>query len=260
MQEDVERCRQMIAQNAPGRNIRLAITEWNTTAGDWGLGRAMLWTLDNALACSRYHNFMHRNCDIIEIANRSNLADSFCSGIIQPGNSGLFKTPTYYAQQLYAVHAGQVPLKVRMGAGQGRFKKDKERGGDGSAARNVVVPFKDAGTSRPRPFLESAMDADDPELDVSATLAKDGHRVAIFIVNPTIQPHKRTIDLAAFTPGRKRLSVWTLADTYKAGERDAANSWREPDRIRTERSRAVVVDGKVEWEVPALSLTLLEMK
>ena len=47
----------------------------------------MLWTLDNALACSRYQNFMHRHCDLIEIANRSNLADSFCSGIIQTNNS-----------------------------------------------------------------------------------------------------------------------------------------------------------------------------
>ena len=99
----------MIAEHAPGRNIRLGITEWNTTAGDAGLGRAMLWTLDNALACSRYQNFMHRHCDLIEIANRSNLADSFCSGIIQTDNSGLYRTPTYYAQQLYAEHAGSSP-------------------------------------------------------------------------------------------------------------------------------------------------------
>ena len=112
MEEDVAACRKLIAENAPGRDIRLGITEWNTTAGDWGLGRAMLWTLDNALWCSRYHNFMHRHCDMIEIANRSNLTDSFCSGIIQTNSTGLFKTPTYYAQQLYATHAGTLPLKV----------------------------------------------------------------------------------------------------------------------------------------------------
>ncbi|MEY2428446.1 MAG: alpha-L-arabinofuranosidase, partial [Verrucomicrobiota bacterium] len=220
MQEDVERCRKMIAENAPGRSIRLAITEWNTTAGDWGLGRATLWTLDNALACSRYHNFMHRNCDLIEIANRSNLADSFCSGIIQPSNSGLFKTPTYYAQQLYAAHAGQVPLKVRTEA---------------------VMP-------------------DAPSLDVSATLTSDGHRLSIFIVNPTIQPQKRTVDLSAFTSRRNKLSVWRLADANKAGERDAANSWREPDRIHSEPSSAVAVNGKMNWESPPLSLTLIEMR
>ena len=106
-------CRQLIAENAPGRDIRLGITEWNTTAGDVGLHRAMLWTLDNALWCARYHNLMHRHCDIIEIANRSNLVDSFCSGIIQPNNHALFKTPTYYVQELYANHAGRTPLEIQ---------------------------------------------------------------------------------------------------------------------------------------------------
>src|SRR4030042_558201 len=80
---------------APGRNLKIAVTEWNTTAGDWGLGRAMLWTLDNALACSRYHNLLHRYADLVEIANRSNLTNSFCSGIIQTNNFRLYKTPTY---------------------------------------------------------------------------------------------------------------------------------------------------------------------
>jgi alpha-L-arabinofuranosidase len=109
---DIVNLTKMIADNAPGRNIRFGITEWNTTAGDWGLGRGMLWTLDNALWCSRYHNFMHRHCDTIEIANRSNLTDSFCCGIIQTNNRDLFKTPAYYAQQIYATHAGQHALKT----------------------------------------------------------------------------------------------------------------------------------------------------
>ena len=53
--------------------------------------------------------------------------------------------------------------------------------------------------------------------------------------------------------------MWTLADTAKAGERDAANSWREPDRIRTEPGKATVADGKLVYEFPALSLTVLEV-
>ena len=83
----------MIAENAPGRDIRLGVTEWNTTAGDAGLDRARLWTLDNALRCSRYHNLIHRHCDLVEIANRSNLTDSFCSGIIQPNNHTYSRRP-----------------------------------------------------------------------------------------------------------------------------------------------------------------------
>jgi alpha-N-arabinofuranosidase len=102
----------LIKDWAPDRGIKLAVTEWNTTGGDWGPRRARLWRLANALACARYHNLLHRHCDIVEIANRSNLTNSFCSGIIQTDNHRLYKTPTYYAQQLYATLAGDRPLKV----------------------------------------------------------------------------------------------------------------------------------------------------
>jgi alpha-N-arabinofuranosidase len=104
--------RELLKQHAPGKSIHVAVTEWNTTAGDAGPRRAMLWTLSNALAVARYHNLMHRNCDLVEIANRSNLTNSFCSGIIQCNRSTLYKTPTYYAQQLYSNLAGTVPLKI----------------------------------------------------------------------------------------------------------------------------------------------------
>jgi alpha-N-arabinofuranosidase len=109
---DLKRVRKLIAAHAPGRPIKVGVTEWNTTAGDWGPGRARLWTLENALACARYHNLLHRHADLVAIANRSNLCNSFCSGIIQTDNHRLFKTPTYYAQQLYATLAGTRPLKI----------------------------------------------------------------------------------------------------------------------------------------------------
>jgi alpha-N-arabinofuranosidase len=108
---DIQTTRELIKKFAPGRDIRIAVTEWNTTAGDWNR-RSMLWTLSNALACSRYHNLMHRNADIVEIANRSNMTNSFCSGIIQTDAQGMYKTPTWYAQWLYANLAGTKPLKI----------------------------------------------------------------------------------------------------------------------------------------------------
>ncbi len=112
MENDLKVVQRLIAAEAPGRPIRIGVTEWNTTGGDWGPRRAMLWTLDNALACSRYQNLLHRHCDLVEIANRSNLTNSFCSGIIQTDNHRLYKTPTYYAQQLYATLGGNRPLKL----------------------------------------------------------------------------------------------------------------------------------------------------
>ena len=111
-ERQLDATRELIHKFGGGRPIKVAVTEWNTTAGDWGPGRAKLWTLENALACSRYHNLLHHEADLVEIANRSNLTNSFCSGIIQTDNHRLYKTPTYYAQQLYATLAGARPLKI----------------------------------------------------------------------------------------------------------------------------------------------------
>jgi len=112
VENDLDVIRALCRKWAPKRTIKIAVTEWNTTGGDWGSTRARLWTLENALACSRYHNLLHRNCDAVDIANRSNLTNSFCSGIIQTDNHRLYKTPTYYAQQLYATRSGNRPLKI----------------------------------------------------------------------------------------------------------------------------------------------------
>ena len=110
---NLDEIRAMLAADAPGRNIHVAVTEWNTTAGDAGVKRARLWTLENALACARYQNLLQRQCDLVEIACRSNLCNSFCSGIIQTDNHRLYKTPTYYLQQLYATSSAARPLKVK---------------------------------------------------------------------------------------------------------------------------------------------------
>jgi alpha-N-arabinofuranosidase len=220
MEDSVRACRAMIAEGAPDRDIRLGITEWNTTAGDWGLSRAMLWTLDNALSCARYHNFMHRHCDAIEIANRSNLADSFCSGVIQTNNHALYKTPTYYVQELYANHAGQIPLTIRIDAD---------------------LPA-------------------DPALDTSATLSADGSVLSVFAVNQNGSAQKRTLDLAAFAPLAEQVEVSTIHDTVQAGQRDASNSWREPDRIRTVQDEAVVAGERLLFSFPPLSVTLLRFR
>lgn len=110
--DELAALRPWLKELSPDRAIRVGVTEWNTTAGSWGLGRATLLTLANALACSRYHNLLHRNCDLVEIANRSNLINSFGSGIIQTKKQQLYKSPTYYAQLLYANLAGDQPLRV----------------------------------------------------------------------------------------------------------------------------------------------------
>jgi len=164
-ERELEDTRALIAKLSPDRPIKVAVTEWNTTAGDWGPTRAKLWTLENALACSRYHNLLHRQADLVEIANRSNLINSFCSGIIQVDRYRLYKTPTYYAQELYATLAGNRPLKIGGTLNRGAPDISATLSSDGS----VVTLFA----------VNATLDDVERPLDFSA-FGKSGQTVAIW--------------------------------------------------------------------------------
>ena len=216
MENDLDAIQQMIRENGPPRGLKIAVTEWNTTAGDVGPHRAMLWTLANALACSRYHNLLHRHCDVVELANRSNLINSFCSGILQTDNHRLYKTPTYYAQQLYATLAGSRALKI-----------DTE-------------VSSQAG------------------LDLSATLSADGSSIILFAVNDTVENVNRPVDYSAFGAKGQPVSIWTLGDTERAGDKDVTNSFARPERIAPVTSSFAAAGARFDYCFPALALTVLK--
>lgn len=92
--------------------IKIAVTEWNVSGGDWGLMRGKQMTLGTALLNARYLHVLMRHSDKAEIACRSNMANSFCGAIIETSPSGVLKRPSYYVMQLYARHARPVPLRV----------------------------------------------------------------------------------------------------------------------------------------------------
>jgi len=87
-------------------HLRIGVTEWNTSAGDWGEGRGELWTLGNALASARYLNLLHRYCHRVTMACRSGLANSYCSGALQIRGADLVRTPSYEMLRLYAAAGG----------------------------------------------------------------------------------------------------------------------------------------------------------
>jgi alpha-L-arabinofuranosidase len=102
----------MIAHTPGCAHLRLAVTEWNFTGGDWGLGRGKMLTLDGALLNARYLNLLCRHSDLVDIACRSNMTNSFCSGIIETNPAGVLKRPSYHVMKLYADHALPIPLTV----------------------------------------------------------------------------------------------------------------------------------------------------
>ena len=220
VESDLGSIRRMINDHAPGRPIKVGVTEWNTTAGDWGPRRAMLWTLANALACARYQNVLHRHCDLVAIACRSNLTNSFCSGCIQTDNHRLYKTPVYYAQQLYATLAGDRPLRIES-------PLPPASGPDLSATLStkgdavILLAVNDSQEAICRP------------LDFSAFAVDGGMNV-------------------------QAVEVWTLGDTRNAGERDVTNTFGEPERVVPRRSTIPAASARFDYRFPPLSLSVLK--
>jgi alpha-N-arabinofuranosidase len=112
VESDIGNLRELIRDCPQRDTVRLAMTEWNIDAGNWGLGRGKLYTLDCALFEARFLNLLHRNSDVVEIACRSNLANSFCGGTIQTNAAGLYKIPAFYVMKLFRDHTQPVPLTV----------------------------------------------------------------------------------------------------------------------------------------------------
>jgi len=115
---DFNRLVEMIRKTPGCENIKIGVTEWNVTGGDWGLGRGRLLTLGWALMNARYLNLLLRRSEVVGIACRSNMTNSFCAGMIQTNPAGLYRAPSYHVMKLYADHVKPIPVSAE-GAPEG---------------------------------------------------------------------------------------------------------------------------------------------
>jgi alpha-L-arabinofuranosidase len=226
MEADFLSLEEQIRRFSSGKPVRIAVTEWNTTAGGWELGRASLQTMANALDCSRYQNLMHRHADAVEIAIRSNLIDSFGSGVILTGPGWMYLAPTYYAQCLYARAAGSHALRVEHQAAT-------------------------AGPSLPWHLQQP---------DVSAALSPDGHTLRLYGVNSTEKTISAGTTLAGLGRGVRRAEVRVLKDAQGAPTPEVMNSRDEPDRLRVFTRRVSVSGTQFDLPFEPFSVTLYEFE
>jgi alpha-N-arabinofuranosidase len=225
MEQDFASLEDRIQRFASGHPVRIAVTEWNTTAGDWALGRASLQTLGNALHAARYHNLMHRHADSAEIGIRSNLIDSFGSGVILTGPGWLYVAPTYHAQWLYARAAGSYPVRIE--------RRVNEAG--------VNLPWN----------LE--------EPDLSAALSADGRVLRIFGVNPAERRLALKARLAGFGSGASKGSVHVLRDSERSASPEVLNSRDEPERVKVFSAPVSVKGSEFPLGFEPFSVTLFEL-
>ena len=217
---DFETLAKQIEAHGSGKAVRVAVTEWNTTGGAWGLGRGMLQTLGNALACARYHNLLQRFADLVEIAVRSNLADSFGSGILVPGPGWLYLSPTYYAEKLYSRAAGTFPLTVERDSG---------------------LPWQ---------FQEP---------DLSATASQDGASLRIYSVNSTARDLRVRVRLEDFAVRDWGGTAYVLGDREQHLESEAMNGPDDPGRLAVRAEPMEVHGERFEVRFAPYTLTLLEL-
>lgn len=209
-----------VKQFGAGKDVRVAVTEWNTTAGEMGLTRGMLLTLGNALSNSRYQNLMHRYAGLVEIAIRSNLSDSFGSGMIQPSPGTLYLSPEYYAQVMYQRAAGTYPLEI-------------DRAG------------------------KEAWDVEDP--DLSATISPDGKKLRIYAVNSTDQPEKMNFHLDKFASSVSGGQAIVLKDRENGLDSEAMNSENDAERIASSAQPVQIRGSEFPFTFSPFSVTLLEL-
>jgi alpha-N-arabinofuranosidase len=209
-----------IGANGGGKDIRVGVTEWNTTAGDFGLTRGILQTLGNALGVSRYLNLMQRYADLVEIANRSNFADSFGSGFVQTGPGWIYESPAYYAQEIYGRAAGAYPLRLE---------------------RSSKLPW----------HLQ--------EPDLTASVSADGKKLRIYAVNSTLDPLARGFQLDGFKVGVAGGTIVTIEDHAHAGTSEVMNSRDNPERVSLTSRPAELHGTKFTFTFSPLAITLLEL-
>jgi alpha-L-arabinofuranosidase len=143
---DFDNLSRMIARTPGCGHLRLAVTEWNFTAGDWGLGRGKMLTLEGAILNAKYLNLLCRHCNLVEIACRSNMTNSFCSGIIGTNPAGVLKRPSYHVMKLYADHVLPIPLLV------GHTPAGLDAIACGDESRHKIVVFVVNGGGKPVKF------------------------------------------------------------------------------------------------------------
>lgn len=212
--------REQIRTHGQGREVRVAVTEWNTTGGDFGLKRGILQSLGNALDCARYHNVLQRYADLVEMGVRSNLADSFGSGVIVTGPGWMYRAPTYYADKLYGRAAGSYPLRV-------------ERTGE----------------------LQWPLD----QPDVSAALSPDGRTLRIYAVNSTDNPLHVPMVLEDAGKSAAGGRAFVLKCRESPPGTEAMNSASDPAAVRVEEGEAPADGNRFSYTFPPYSLTLLEI-
>ena len=95
----------LIAEEVPGRPIRLAINEWGLD-----LPESMQYSIRAALYAARLMNVFERSSPLVAMSAVSDLVNGWPGGIIQASRHGVFVTPVYHVNRMWGSHLGKARL------------------------------------------------------------------------------------------------------------------------------------------------------
>lgn len=205
----------MIDELVPGHKVQLAINEWNTS-----LSLPSQHSMLSALYAARLMNVFERS-SIVGMSAPSDMVNGWSGGLIQASRHGVFVTPTYLANVLYASHLGKERLSTRVQSPT----FDSTREGIGV-----------------------------PDLDVVASLSADGKQIFIKAVNANLtQSLSTAIDVRA-----AKVKPHADVETLNAASLDSANSFSTPDAVTIQRRR-IPADSSFTVQLPAHSVSVITL-
>jgi alpha-N-arabinofuranosidase len=104
-----EQVTKLVAEEVPGRTIRLAINEWGLD-----LPESMQYSMQAALYGARLMNVFERSSPVVAMSAVSDLVNGWPGGIIQASRHGLFVSPLYHVNRMYSSHQGSERLNTEV--------------------------------------------------------------------------------------------------------------------------------------------------
>ncbi|HEU4870595.1 MAG TPA: alpha-L-arabinofuranosidase C-terminal domain-containing protein, partial [Pyrinomonadaceae bacterium] len=104
-----DRVRELLRELQLDGRVKLAINEWGLD-----LPSERQYSMESALYGARLMNVFERSGEVVEMSAVSDLVNGWPGGIIQAGRHGVFVSPIYLVNQLYAKHHGDARLMTKV--------------------------------------------------------------------------------------------------------------------------------------------------
>jgi alpha-N-arabinofuranosidase len=199
-----------------GRRPKLAINEWGLD-----LPESQQYSILAALYAARLMNVFERRGDLVAMSAVSDLVNGWPGGIIQAGRHGVFVTPIYLVNRLYASHLGRDRLKTTVDGPIG-----------GSSREGSDVPLLDAVASR----------------------SEDGQRIYVKVVNTDLQ---RALTVRLRVDGAN-ISPAATVERVAAASLAAVNGFATPEAVRATQE-SVSAGSSFPLELAAHSVAVLTL-